>query len=204
MEVQPNYRRHLQTKHPPALLQQRQDDQPAGDAAPAPAAPTSGPDIGLQNAPARCETRRPQQQSIGVYARRAMGPNRQKKLDEELLKMIVLDFQQFSVVEDKGSRGFAKALDPSYTLPNRMALSGTHMPQPFHKIRSVVVDKICNVSAVCLTTDCWTSRNTTSVMAVTCHYIDEGFKLNSTLLDCFYMSERHTADNLASELQNGT
>lgn len=41
---------------------------------------------------------------------------------------------------------------------------------------------------------------TKGFMAVTCHYIDESFKLDSTLLDCFPMTERHTADNLASEL----
>ncbi|XP_053568415.1 E3 SUMO-protein ligase ZBED1-like [Bombina bombina] len=61
--------------------------------------------------------------------------------------------------------------------------------------------KVSNASAVCLTTDCWTSRTTTSYMAVTCHYIDDNFKLVSSLLDCFSFTDRHTADNLAAELQ---
>lgn len=66
----------------------------------------------------------PSRSPSGPMLCREMGPNRQKKLDEELLKMIVLDYQPFSVVENKGFRGFTKALDPTYTRPNRKALSG--------------------------------------------------------------------------------
>ncbi|KAF7641585.1 hypothetical protein LDENG_00276790 [Lucifuga dentata] len=61
--------------------------------------------------------------------------------------------------------------------------------------------KVNCASAVCLTTDCWTSHATTSFMAVTCHYIEENFMLTSELLDCFSFTDRHTSDNLAAELQ---
>ncbi|KAF3832801.1 hypothetical protein F7725_026466, partial [Dissostichus mawsoni] len=62
-------------------------------------------------------------------------------------------------------------------------------------------EKVSKLSAVCLTVDCWTSRATTSFMAVTCHFIED-FKMSSCLLDCFEFSERHTADNLAKKLLN--
>lgn len=55
------------------------------------------------------------------------------------------------------------------------------------------------MSAVCLTTDCWTSRPTTSFMALTCHFIED-FNMSSCLLDCFEFSERHTAENLSEKL----
>lgn len=36
-------------------------------------------------------------------------------------------------------------------------------------------------------------------MSVTCHFIDD-YKMVSVLLDCFEMSERHTAGNLSEQL----
>ena len=75
------------------------------------------------------------------------------------------------------------------------------MPQLYSRIKEEVKVKVSNASAVCLTTDAWTSRTTTSFMAVTCHFIDEHFTLSSPLLDCFSFTDQHTADNLAAELK---
>lgn len=55
------------------------------------------------------------------------------------------------------------------------------------------MEKKINVSAVYLTTDCWTSITTTSV---TCHFIED-FQMTSYLLDCFHFYDRHTAGHLA-------
>lgn len=67
------------------------------------------------------------------------------------------------------------------------------------KIREQIMEQVGKASAVCLTTDCWTSRATCSFMSVTCHFI-ENFKMESCLIDCFEFAERHTADNLADTL----
>jgi len=66
-----------------------------------------------------------------------------------------------------------------------------------------VKDKLKNVSAVCLTTDGWTSRNNESFLAVTAHFIDPDnvTELSSVLLACTSFGESHTADNLASFLK---
>lgn len=44
---------------------------------------------------------------------------------------------------------------------------------------------------------------TTSYLAVTCHFIED-FQITSYLLDCFVLTERHTAAHLASELTKVT
>ena len=62
------------------------------------------------------------------------------------------------------------------------------------------MEKIKTVSGVCLTTDCWTSSTTIGYMSVTCHYLCD-FKLQSNLLDCFELTDNHTAAYLAHELQ---
>lgn len=76
------------------------------------------------------------------------------------------------------------------------------LPNLYEKVRAELKEKIKTAPAVCLTTDCWTSNTTTSYMSVTCHYIQEDWKLHSNLLDCFAVTQQHTADNLAQELSS--
>ncbi|GAA6091522.1 zinc finger BED domain-containing protein 1-like [Tachysurus ichikawai] len=128
---------------------------------------------------------------------------RQSKLDEAVVKMISRDFQPFFfIVEDKGFKEYSNLLDPSYRLPSRKTLSKTVMPRLYDKLRADIMKKIKCASAVCLTTDCWTSVTTTSYLAVTCHFI-ENFQM-TYLLDCFVLTDRHTAAHLASELTRAT
>lgn len=57
------------------------------------------------------------------------------------------------------------------------------------------------VESACLTTDCWTSRNNESFMAITVHFIDIEFKLKSILLECHPFDLSHTSSNLAQEIE---
>lgn len=52
----------------------------------------------------------------------------------------------------------------------------------------------------CLTTDCWTSRDNKSYIAITVHFIDNNFNLKSILLSCHSFLENHTSDNLCEQI----
>lgn len=58
------------------------------------------------------------------------------------------------------------------------------------------------VESACLTTDCWTSRNNESFIAIIIHFIDSEFELKSILLDCHSFNSNYTANNLAQEIEN--
>lgn len=60
---------------------------------------------------------------------------------------------------------------------------------------------MAEAESVTLTTDCWTSRNTESFLAVTAHFIDSKFEVQSVLLDCASFGESHTSSNLAQEIR---
>ncbi len=102
-------------------------------------------------------------------------------------------------MEDPGFRQFTKALNQQYVLPSRKTLSNAIIPDLYRKTHEKIKEKVKRAQAVCLTTDCWTSRTTTSFMLVTCHFIDD-YKMASVLPACFEMSERHTADKLSEQL----
>jgi len=57
-----------------------------------------------------------------------------------------------------------------------------------------------SLESVCLTTDSWTSVTTENYLAVTAHYVDSKFEVDSCLLECIKFGERHTADNLANAI----
>lgn len=124
-----------------------------------------------------------------------------KQIDEQLTTMIVKEYQPFSVVEDEEFKKFVSMLNPHYKLPSRKTVSSSLLPQLFTKIEERVSQKLQNVTAACLTTDCWTSVNNQNFMAVTSHFINSEFKLESVLLECTEFDERHTANNLATRLQ---
>lgn len=52
---------------------------------------------------------------------------------------------------------------------------------------------------ICLTTDCWTSRNNES--CITIHFVDSNFSLKSVHISCSAFHESHTSSNLSREIK---
>lgn len=93
-------------------------------------------------------------------------------------------------------------LAPGYILPSRKTISNSLIPQLYQTAVNVLNIKFKNVSAICLTTDAWTSINNDSYVALTAHYIDDNTKLTSFFLGCHYFTDRHTAAALSTFLQD--
>lgn len=91
-------------------------------------------------------------------------------------------------------------LNPGYTLPSRNTVSNSLIPRLFEATKNFVVEQITKSSAVCLTTDCWTSVNNTSFMAVTAHFLNDNMELKSYCLDCTEFNDRHTGQNIGDRI----
>jgi len=74
----------------------------------------------------------------------------------------------------------------------------------YESTKDVVLEQIKKTAAVCLTTDCWTSVNNTSFMAVTAHFLNENMEFKSHCLDCTEFSDCHTAENIGEKLKEIT
>lgn len=62
-----------------------------------------------------------------------------------LLKMIVSDFQPFSIVEDKGFREFVQELDPRYELPSRKHVSTSLLTQNYNACMKKLKNQLSNI-----------------------------------------------------------
>lgn len=149
---------------------------------------------------------RPRQQTQAnlcnfVVSNKPVSLNRSKQLDIQLVRLIVKEYQPFSVVDDPKFRKFVQMLCPGYKLPSRKTVSNSLIPQAYNKTKDEVNKKIDDAFAVCVTTDSWTSVNTSNFTAITVHWLNEETKLCSCLLDCVEYNERHTAENLAKLFQ---
>jgi hypothetical protein len=71
------------------------------------------------------------------------------------------------------------------------------IPTLYERCLNTVQEKMDSVKSVCITTDCWTSRNVDSYLAVTAHHITEDFSLTSVLIGCSLITGSHTSENLA-------
>lgn len=102
-----------------------------------------------------------------------------KRIDRDLLELFINDYQPFSIVEDKGFKHFAKNI-PGYSLPGRKTISSVMIPALYEKTIGDVKEIVeRDVRSVCITTDCWTSSQTESYIAVTAHYKIKNLSLNA-------------------------
>ncbi|XP_045766856.1 E3 SUMO-protein ligase ZBED1-like [Maniola jurtina] len=141
----------------------------------------------------------PQQTKLSAFIKRPVGVVREKKINDLIFKMIVLDLQPFSVVEDAGFKNLINYLEPGYKMPSRYILSNTLLDAQYAEVQKKLKEELESAKYISITTDGWTSRATTSYQAVTAHYL-LNWQLKSALLGCFECHERHTAEYIKNEL----
>lgn len=141
------------------------------------------------------------QLAITNFIPKKMSVDGQKKIDNSFIKLFTKDLQPFSVVDDIGFREFVNLLNPGYKIPNRHAISKILIPAAYEKCFNEVKEIISNdLDTACMTTDCWTSRNTESYIAITVHFLDSNFVLKSILLSCHSFNETHTSEHLSEQI----
>ncbi|XP_017476029.1 PREDICTED: zinc finger BED domain-containing protein 4-like [Rhagoletis zephyria] len=122
-------------------------------------------------------------------------------LNNKLLQLFTVDLQPFSLVEDNGFREFVRSLNPNYELPSSRVISKTMIPAQYEKCKRKMQEIIEGGDQFCITTDCWTSRNVSSFIAVTAHFVSQEFELKPILLAASELNLNHTAENLANAIQ---
>ncbi|GBN07691.1 hypothetical protein AVEN_249458-1 [Araneus ventricosus] len=127
--------------------------------------------------------------------------SKNKQLDEQLLRMVVKEYQPFSFVEDAEFKRFVHMLCPAYNLPTRKTLSNNILQNCFVETMSKVRGSVKMAPAVSLTMDSWTSINNESYLAVTAHFIDSTTELRTFLLDCSKMDSSHTSQELSKQIK---
>ncbi|KAJ8981584.1 hypothetical protein NQ317_002612 [Molorchus minor] len=141
------------------------------------------------------------QSTVKTFLRRKLDTTANKKINDTLMLLFIHDYQPFTVVEDYGFKKFVGALNPSYQLPSRKTITNSILPALYDEAYNAMTRELSEVQSVTLTTDCWTSRNGENFLAVTVHFLNADFELQSRVLDCTSCNIQHTSKNLAEELR---
>lgn len=145
--------------------------------------------------------RKNQQTNISQYMQRPVSVLKSKRLDELLLKFIVKQFHPFNIVDQPEFRELLRELNSGYLLPSRKTCSNSLLDQVYNNTVEKVQNDLKCIEACSITADGWTSDANDSYIAITIHYLSDECQFRSALLDCFVYNERHTAENIASEIK---
>ncbi|CAN1175251.1 Putative AC transposase [Linum perenne] len=120
---------------------------------------------------------------------------------KELAIAVVMHEYPMSIVDHLHFKRFCYSLQPMFSVPSRNTLKKDVMG--LFCDERVRIQKFIdsNLGRVVVTTDMWTASNQRKgYMAVTAHYIDNGWCLRSQLLRFIYVPAPHTSDRLAKYL----
>lgn len=92
-------------------------------------------------------------------------------------------------------------MDPKIELPCRSTLTSNLIPEQYTRLKEKLKIELEKPDFVALTADCWSSRNLLPFMTITVHFIKDA-EMISRVLSTFAVPESHTADNLASRLED--
>jgi hypothetical protein len=143
---------------------------------------------------------------------------RARQLTKAITRMIAIDSQPYSVVDDRGFRELMSVAEPRYRLPSRTTFSRTLVPELYEQTKRSVTDKMVadlSVSgfssddparpapapAFSFTTDIWTSRKMDAYISFTVSYLTIDFKLRALALENKPITGSHTADAILESLE---
>lgn len=92
-------------------------------------------------------------------------------IDKSLIKMISVDYQPLSLVDNIGFLENSKKLQPLYKPPSRKTLTMKLSLDEYNKIATILKSMLRSIKNVSITTDMWTSDNNRAYLTVTCHFI---------------------------------
>ena len=101
---------------------------------------------------------------------------------QELMKLIVLHELPFSIVEYPRFKSFVASLNPLFRLVSRTTIKGdciSAYEQQRLALREVLM---ASTSRMSLTADVWTSNQKLGYLCITCHFIDNRWKMQKRII----------------------
>ncbi|TXG63631.1 hypothetical protein EZV62_010625 [Acer yangbiense] len=122
---------------------------------------------------------------------------------KKLARMIIMHEYPLSMVEHEAFREFSTALQPAFKSVSRNTIKKEILQiYDVEKMKTISI-LAANNCRIALTTDLWTaSSQRKGYMAVTSHFIDESWCLQSRILRFIYVPCPHTAETICEALHD--
>ena len=119
---------------------------------------------------------------------------------KKLTRMISLHGLPLSIVDYEGFRRFVSSLNPVFRMISRRTISVDCL-KAFEEQKTVLQDVLkSNKSRVSLTMDMWTSNQTIGYICITCHFLDDDWKIHKRIVKFAFMKTPHTGVAMFNEV----
>lgn len=116
-------------------------------------------------------------------------------------KMIAVDNQPYSFVEDEGFQNLMLKAQPQYKIPSREYFKQNIVPKMYAQCKEEVEKLIFSSKYISLTTDIWTnSINKDSFISFTAHWIDNEFNCRHIALNARHFPGSHKSEHISDML----
>lgn len=139
-----------------------------------------------------------QQTLPSILSGRRCDARRSEEITWRICSMVVKDILPIGVICGEGFQELLGYIQPNYEIPSRYTIT-SRIKACFEERKKLLKTQLSSTKCVALTTDCWTALTTESYIKITCHYIDDDWKVNSAVLPTQSMPRRHTAENLTAK-----
>ena len=97
---------------------------------------------------------------------------------------MVLDYQPYSMIKDKGFIHLFKVAEPRHKLPQRTTFSRNVIPRLYNVAKKIIINLLIaeckdSIPAMGFTTDMWTLRTLDKYINFTVSFITEDFHIRS-------------------------
>lgn len=144
------------------------------------------------------------QTKLTYFTNPPLTKTRQEDITSALVDWLCGDSVPIYAIEKDGFRKFMSVIEKRYEVPSRktaMARITSNYNVKCKLLRSELDKHIVQPGKFCsITTDMWSASTMEPYMAVTIHYINNDWELQSRLLQCSYLPGSHTGELLAEEI----
>ena len=124
------------------------------------------------------------------------------KIHRKIVRMMALDNQPFSVVEDQGFTDSMKHLQSRYKLANRKYFTEKMLPLEYDRCYSNILKKVTEAEFLSFTSDIWScDKSKYSFLSITAHWITDDFEPQNAVLRARHMGKSHTGVYISDILQ---
>ena len=129
------------------------------------------------------------------------GSKRKQEITNALSLFIAKEMMPFSMVEHSGFQNLVNKLDDRYEIPSRKYFAKVAIPALYASTRERIAESLKSAEYYSITTDMWSSGKMEPYLAMTVHFVDNEWVLQSYCLQTLFVPENHTAENLVPVLQ---
>ena len=129
------------------------------------------------------------------------GSKRAQEITNALSHFIAKEMMPFNIVERPGFQKLLNKLDDRYEIPSRKYFTKVAIPALYTSTRGRIAESLKSVEYYSITTDMWSSSKMEPYLAVTIHFVDKEWVLQSHYLQTVFVPEDHTAENLVPVFQ---